>query len=692
MRSRSLSPKVLSLPSRSTSTRINQSMADTSNPQIMSTRPTTDAGSKKQDPSSHHHHGRQSQQHSGARSKVGRPSSSKSSGAFVHHSGRRGRGHQSKSSAPAKEMMIPARRHEDDEVAVEIGSVYRVGSKKTQNLNHLLNFDYGPTRGVNDTRNAPRSGPKEPSRRRPPAAKYTKEHYLQANCQFLVRSERDYSTHIHDPDLPLAWEEIESVTLRTNDHPSCPICLYHPKAAKMTRCGHIYCWQCILHYLALSDEDWRKCPICDECISKQDLKSVVTVPFSEYGIGEDIEMNLMRRNRSSMFSFPLNKFDEEYEGKYPGLSQEYNSYSRIVTASPQEIVSHIIEKEKNTLLECYEFDKDEPESCFILEALNSLEERSKSLNLETEALKNLPSSLDILSLVGGAGNTASPPTFESMMRPDAEPFEPFSKAALPSSSNRKEFFNFYQSSDGQKIFLHGLNARMLERQFGDLKEGPITIRGNILEKEIVTVTEDLRSKFRYLRHLPLLCNIEFVELDLRSPCIEWNPSVLEEFGPQIEDRRRKRMRKARDERKREKRILIEENKLMGKYPDPRYRIESNYHFPDIGQDLVSGNISQTQNDNGVATFAKIIRKGNPGRSRQQAPRMSRSDTFPTASSSFTPPQRSVHESDDEDQPSCHIPDKPSLNLDLSTGVVVVKKGKKKSKNLVMLSSAPRPMI
>jgi len=56
-----------------------------------------------------------------------------------------------------------------------------------------------------------------------------------------------------------------------NEPPCCPICLQHPTAAKMTRCGHIYCWACVLHYLALGEKTWRKCPICYESIHNDDL-------------------------------------------------------------------------------------------------------------------------------------------------------------------------------------------------------------------------------------------------------------------------------------------------------------------------------------------------------------------------------------------------------------------------------------
>ena len=92
--------------------------------------------------------------------------------------------------------------------------------------------------------------------------KYNKEQYLQANCQFVVKSSGDYSAHLADPDTIVNWDLIEQVVLKTTASvPSCPICLYPPKAAKVAKCGHVFCWPCILHYLALSDHAWRKCEL-----------------------------------------------------------------------------------------------------------------------------------------------------------------------------------------------------------------------------------------------------------------------------------------------------------------------------------------------------------------------------------------------------------------------------------------------
>lgn len=53
----------------------------------------------------------------------------------------------------------------------------------------------------------------------------------------------------------------------------CPICMDIPTTSKMTRCGHIYCWPCILRYLDINKElDTTGCPICHSRILKKELK------------------------------------------------------------------------------------------------------------------------------------------------------------------------------------------------------------------------------------------------------------------------------------------------------------------------------------------------------------------------------------------------------------------------------------
>lgn len=48
---------------------------------------------------------------------------------------------------------------------------------------------------------------------------------------------------------------------------------------------------------------------------------------------------------------------------------------------------------------------------------------------------------------------------------------------------------FFLAEDGQRIFLHALNARCLVKEYGGLEHGPQTITAKIVEMESVFMTE-----------------------------------------------------------------------------------------------------------------------------------------------------------------------------------------------------------
>jgi hypothetical protein len=121
-----------------------------------------------------------------------------------------------------------------------------------------------------------------------------------------------YSIHNLDPDRPVDWDLIELIRFHSNAKPHCPICLFPPDAAKITRCGHIYCHPCILHYLSLADDALlapadavARCPICSDPVSASDLKSVEIVSGHEYKVGDQLSMHLMRRPRGSLAACPV---------------------------------------------------------------------------------------------------------------------------------------------------------------------------------------------------------------------------------------------------------------------------------------------------------------------------------------------------------------------------------------------------
>ena len=337
--------------------------------------------------------------------------------------------------------------------------------------------------------------------------RYDQSHFLQANCQFTVRAGEDYTAHLADPDSLVSWEMIEEVELRTcsEDETTCPVCLFPPVAGKMSRCGHVYCWACVLHYLALSDDKDRPCPICHQDINKADLRSVTVHTRHARNTGDIVSMTLMKRERNSVFAVPVNK---TFLADHPDISQSgvNPDFVKMLTAAPEQVKANIIDRERRELEKQWEEEMEQPESCFIQEALTLLQQREVETLLRPQIKVNQPAELEPAVLPANQSLEISSPEKESFVDPFADEEEkkvsevsedkkmpadsvrPRNESGVSSSSSEeggevgeegvtvtdldistvqtsepsgqpREVFYFYQSSDGQPIFLHALNVQ-----------------------------------------------------------------------------------------------------------------------------------------------------------------------------------------------------------------------------------------
>lgn len=279
--------------------------------------------------------------------------------------------------------------------AAEYGSAQVWGSKKS-NMNHLLNFHF-ESRDYQDhyspgCRVGHYGDGRRGVRRAGSSLPYNKERFLQANCQFVVRDGYDYAVHAVDPDTLVEWHRIEQVRIFGHEVSSCPICLYPPKAARITRCGHIYCWSCMLHYLSLDDKSWRKCPICYEAVHEKDLKSVTALETHHYSAGQQITMKLMKKPRGLVQVLPAAAADCADRGLFPpSISDAENTcYAKLLSANADQIQS-IIDAERLELQQMLEEEEEASlESSFINAALTSLEARQQHL-LTAETGSSKPS-------------------------------------------------------------------------------------------------------------------------------------------------------------------------------------------------------------------------------------------------------------------------------------------------------------
>ncbi|GAA6040699.1 hypothetical protein JCM8097_000881 [Rhodosporidiobolus ruineniae] len=174
----------------------------------------------------------------------------------------------------------------------------RAGRKsEQQDLNHLLGFTLPPRAPQPTLTHLPRRSNNRSSNKSGSSSgwggAFDRSRFVHT-FRFIVKPDKDYTAHFADPDLHLDWADILQVILPTSSSalsmvsgaridqasesgkPACPICLSEPTAARMTKCGHVFCYPCVLHYLALADPGikFRKCPVCHDSIYAKELKSV----------------------------------------------------------------------------------------------------------------------------------------------------------------------------------------------------------------------------------------------------------------------------------------------------------------------------------------------------------------------------------------------------------------------------------
>uniref|UniRef100_A0A1I8MH10 E3 ubiquitin-protein ligase RNF10 n=1 Tax=Musca domestica TaxID=7370 RepID=A0A1I8MH10_MUSDO len=473
----------------------------------------------------------------------------------------------------------------------DVNSVYSLGCRK-QNLNHLLNFYYTPRDvdfydgagggSANNGSHGLRHGQIKKH-------KYNKEQFIQANFQFVIKASAKRKTN-DSPDSLIDWSLIEQINIQTSDEPQCPICLYPPVAAKVTRCGHVYCWTCVLHYLSLSDKTWRKCPICYDAVHVGDLKSASIVQQSSHNVGSQIAFRLMRRKKGSLLIEKYENWqDEKSSESYPYVSSpmEDKLFSKFVLATRADIF-RILERERNELL--LNVDESCPEFVFVQQALELIKERSEKLG-EIRDDENVIQNNDAQTKLCSIGiqcddenvvstNGAINATENAEVVPNAGDFG--IESSVKAIHSPGKYYYFYQVADGQNIYLHPLNVKMLQATYGSLADGPPFIEARIIQKEQQSMDEDHRRKFTCLGHLPLTCEFSVVEIELLPPYV--TEDVIKSFKSDIIHRKKERQRKAREEREREKQINAINDRQMGKLISSAavINITSSDEFPTCG--------------------------------------------------------------------------------------------------------------
>ena len=100
-----------------------------------------------------------------------------------------------------------------------------------------------------------------------------------AILQFVM----DWLRYMADPDQTLDWEDILEISMSTTEAPKCPICLGPPVAGRITKCGHIYCWHCMIHHMSCEAiNGCNTCPLCENFVYSRSQTLWHRSPFSKW--------------------------------------------------------------------------------------------------------------------------------------------------------------------------------------------------------------------------------------------------------------------------------------------------------------------------------------------------------------------------------------------------------------------------
>eukprot|EP00742_Colponemidia_sp_Colp-10_P005225 GILJ01005583.1.p1 GENE.GILJ01005583.1~~GILJ01005583.1.p1 ORF type:complete len:757 (+),score=110.33 GILJ01005583.1:243-2513(+) len=453
--------------------------------------------------------------------------------------------------------------------------------------NHLLNFSFEHKTGTPYGTGSKRRSKFEP---------YNRERFLQANFRFLVRDSGDYKMHLVDPDRIVDWVDIEQVALSAPSAVTCPICLEAPVAAKITKCGHIFCWHCILQYLSYGTRQWRRCPLCFDPVGSKDLKSVTVSVTPRIKEGDRVTLGMMNRLKGSVVPWQRSRGKIRYKESELPLSTDpdvlFSRFSVLVNPLSIAIADR---NDLESLLKLTHSSGEVDLVPFISQALDLSKERISKLE-STGLVNQVSTPMTVAASVAPSrtaeaqsdaffdfeeGESANPNELieekkeaeaaaeddgevkrnRSLLTPVTTNVSNRSKPKR-GSLNRKESlsslngedevdsdgedgtYSFYQSVDGQLLFLHPLNVRMLMKEYGRYSRFPNTIEGEVIEIEHCQQSDHTRKRFKYLSHLPLAADFLFVELDMSS-LVSADTNKL--FADEVRQRRNRRTRRRREE-------------------------------------------------------------------------------------------------------------------------------------------------
>ncbi|KAJ3263850.1 hypothetical protein HDU77_009875 [Chytriomyces hyalinus] len=447
----------------------------------------------------------------------------------------------------------------------------QVNKRGEISLNHLINFSF-PVREV------PAIATTVRRKKSSLLPTFNKEKFINANYRFVLKP-APYTVHLKNPDSPLPWHQILEIVIPypVHKHPTCPICLSPPVAPRSTRCGHVFCSPCLLRYLDSGPKggDYGTCPVCLEYVYSKDARCVTFHGVEEWSSGYNGHMVLMKRSLTSTIALPNSSFVHSTNAP-PYWISEHKSFAHLLLGTKEEHISRL-RKDYNelgqVLLDLFQEEKAfraagssgsqlhtdlaiqtaaerkyvEAARVIIKSGMDDVDNRSWEIDYEADSVNLVPGYTPAKN--GGRKSSPTKAGGRAMSRDKREAeVKPSDASAVSDTvvassirgrssspkrpnardeSNSKqinsrtgqpsaEFYYFYQAHDGQHMYLHPLDIKILKQEFKEYSNFPDAIFGRVLSVQESTMNEDLRKRCRYMSHLPLSCDVNFCEMELSA--------------------------------------------------------------------------------------------------------------------------------------------------------------------------------
>ncbi|KZV92931.1 hypothetical protein EXIGLDRAFT_646696 [Exidia glandulosa HHB12029] len=451
-----------------------------------------------------------------------------------------------------------------------------------QSLNHLLNFSL-PPRQSHQTAPIPRRSRRVGTQQ----GIWNKEKFVNAQYRFIMNPNGDYTVHFADPDIYFQWQDILQVIVPRSSalavagpssdvtasagaegQTTCPICLSPPAAPRMTKCGHIFCFPCILHYLGTSETTkWAKCPICTDSVASHQLRSV-----RWYDAEEDqrepgvLKMRLMERPQITTLALPRSPTwpsDSLPPHQAPfHFMPDVFAFSKFMIATPDYMITELTRELDELATERRTLDRlgDELGITFV----DAAEEKVRRQLAKAQALDTVPlraaeqrARREAEEITERARRRAE---YEAQRREGSSVVTEEVPAALLNTTTKgprtrknvnppppsTSTYYFYQAASGLPIFLHPLDIRTLLAHFNSYASFPDVISVRVEAAQEGSVDDALRKRCKYLGHIPEATDVVFVEADLKDVVGE---DALQPFEGALRMRRTKRKEKERKDDK-----------------------------------------------------------------------------------------------------------------------------------------------